>query len=82
LVRELIRHIQNARKNAGFKVEDRIQLTLDSTSEELKNAYTKHKEAVMAETLATAELTDTLLADYSEKVKVDGAEVTLWLKKA
>jgi isoleucyl-tRNA synthetase len=82
LVRELIRHIQNARKNAGFKVEDRIQLALDSTSEDLKNAYAKHKDGVMTETLATAELTDTLSADYSEKVKVDGAEATLWLKKA
>lgn len=51
-VRELIRHIQEARKNAGFDVSDRIRLTIDAPPE-LSGAIATHCDYLADETLAT-----------------------------
>lgn len=82
LSRELVRHIQNARKNAGFNVEDRISLAFESQDAELTDAFSKFKKTIHLETLATAELANREEAEYSETVKVDGQEATIWLKRA
>jgi isoleucyl-tRNA synthetase len=51
--RELIRSVQDARKQAGLQVSDRITLGV-SGSEAVENALNAHREYVMSETLATA----------------------------
>jgi len=51
LVRDLIRQIQNLRKESGLDVSDRIRLTL-SGSEELRAAVESNEEYLMGETLA------------------------------
>ncbi|MBI5608079.1 MAG: isoleucine--tRNA ligase [Deltaproteobacteria bacterium] len=53
LVRELVNRVQNARKEAGLEVEDRIALTLVTTSEILAEAVREHAGYVMDEVLAT-----------------------------
>ncbi|MCX8013016.1 MAG: isoleucine--tRNA ligase, partial [Rectinema sp.] len=51
-VRDLIRGIQNARKEAGLEVTDRIKLTIDG-DEQLRAALEQFKPLVAEETLAT-----------------------------
>ncbi|MEK7561386.1 MAG: class I tRNA ligase family protein, partial [Patescibacteria group bacterium] len=78
--RELTRQIQNARKNAGLNVEDRIKLKIESDSTEITGAIDKFKPTIFRETLATGELSGA--GDYSETVKVEGQEVKISLSKA
>jgi len=56
LARELTRHIQSARKEAGLNVDDRIVLSVESDSEDIQKAFFEHKKEIMSEALATGEL--------------------------
>jgi isoleucyl-tRNA synthetase len=51
LARDLIRVIQQERKNAGLDVSDRIVLTLDG-DESVAKAFEEHRELITNETLA------------------------------
>jgi len=79
LMREVIRFVQNARKDAGLSVDDRIQLYLQTKNEDLEKAITDHLEVIQAETLATdvSEVTN----GYEVAVKVEGHELTISLTK-
>jgi isoleucyl-tRNA synthetase len=79
LARELIRHIQNARKNAGLNVDDRIELAVESDSKEVNAAYEAHKDEIHRETLTTGELAGQ--GQYSEEVKIDGQNLQIQLSK-
>ena len=52
LARELVRTVQEARKQAGLEVSDRITLRIDGTPE-VEAALDAHRTYVMEETLAT-----------------------------
>lgn len=80
LMREVVRNIQNARKQAGLNVEDRITLELTTYSEELTKAITEHKDTIMAETLATT--LDAADDAFEVVVKVEDDELTIKLAKA
>jgi len=79
IMRELVRNVQNARKNAGLQVDDRIRLSLESGSEEIQAAIKRFRDTIFAETLVTSELSGE--GDYSETVKVECQEVKLGLSK-
>lgn len=51
LARDVVRAVQQARRDAGFEVSDRIRLTL-AGSDRLRAAVEAHRELVTAETLA------------------------------
>lgn len=80
LMREVIRHVQSARKAAGLNVDDRIVLMLTTTGNELQEAVHTYRDEIMAEVLATT-LAD---GDYSHSVtvKVDGMALGVSLQKA
>lgn len=80
IMRELVRVIQNARKNAGLKVDDRIKLRIDSEAAEITEAVTKFKDIIFAETLATGELSGA--GDHVETVKIEAQEAKISLSKA
>lgn len=80
LARDLIRLINNARKKAGFNVDDRIHLRLESDSKEVNQAVEQFKEVIYAETLATGELIGK--GEHQETFKAEGQEVTAHLKRA
>jgi isoleucyl-tRNA synthetase len=74
LAREVIRHVQQARKQAGLEVDDRIQLHLTSNDEELK-AVLDNKDltnTIAHETLAqTLDQSDVLSHEPVRIAKID-----------
>ena len=79
LVREVIRHVQSARKAAGLNVDDRINVSL-FTSGEVKVAIEAFTAIIAAETLAT-EITDHVYA-HETNANVDGEELRITLEKS
>ena len=81
MMREVVRNVQNARKQAGLDVEDRIVLSLSTDDTELQKALKEHAQTIMAETLAPS-LVDGQKLGYETTCTVDGATLTISLKKA
>ena len=52
LARELVRHIQDARKNAGFRIADRIDVFLTGSVDALAAVVREWGDYIRAETLA------------------------------
>mgnify|MGYP002399800818 CR=1 FL=1 len=77
--RDLIRHIQATRKKTGLDVDDRIILSIETTSSEIKTAIHEHSELIMNEVLAT-EMLD-VVSDGVSFGLLDG-EVSVALRKA
>ncbi|AHB42381.1 hypothetical protein RAAC3_TM7C00001G0535 [Candidatus Saccharibacteria bacterium RAAC3_TM7_1] len=81
LIREVIRHIQAARKKANLKVDDHISLSLSTAGDnELTKAINEHEDTIMAETLADHMVKGDLA--HSESVKVEDEELVISLEKA
>lgn len=81
LMREIVRHVQSARKQAGLQIDDRIILSISSDDSEISQAVDAFADVIKSETLAV-ELNSA--ADESEKydVKIEGKLVEISLKKA
>lgn len=79
--REIIRNIQTARKDAGLNIEDRIELVLIASDDEIKQAIGQHSGLISDETLATT-LTNEGEKAYSVGVKIDGSDLLISLQKA
>ena len=73
LMRDVIRHIQNVRKQSGLDVNDRIILTLETSSKALAEAIAIHGDVIAAETLSTELKTSGSGGEVP--VKVDGDEL-------
>lgn len=81
LMREVIRHVQSARKEAGLNVDDRILLGLRSEDNELSRAIDTHATAIEAETLAT-KLGPINEGGFTTQATVEGSVLDIWLTKA
>jgi len=81
LMREIVRHVQSARKQAGLQIDDRIILSISSDDSEISQAVDAFADVIKSETLAV-ELNSA--ADESEKydAKIEGKLVEISLKKA
>ncbi len=80
LAREIIRHIQAARKDAGLNIDDRIELVLVTENDELKKAINDNKKVIIDEVLAT-DLSESGEKSYKTEVKVDNAKLLVSLQK-
>lgn len=80
MVRELVRLVQIARKTAELKVDDRISLVLDTSSDLLRQAIDEHKGFIQYETLAS-ELTGEGDGKFEVAEKVNGLLVKIKLSK-
>ena len=88
LAREIIRHIQSVRKEAGLNVDDRITLVVASDGEGVNAALKDHKTLIATETLA--EKIDILDAgvgqgsdsQYRATATVDGTTFEVLVEKA
>lgn len=81
LMREIVRHVQSARKQAGLQIDDRIVLSISSDDSEISQAVDAFADVIKSETLAV-ELNSAV--DESEKydAKIEGKLVEISLKKA
>jgi isoleucyl-tRNA synthetase len=79
LAREVVRAIQNARKQAGLNVEDRIELTLGG-DEELVDAAREHEEYVAGEVLAIQVSYDG--ASSGEVAEIKGRQLRIAVQRA
>ena len=80
MAREVVRHVQSARKNAGLNVDDRITLSLFANESELQKAIKEYEETIATETLASAITNETY--PHASEVTIEGAELTVSLEKA
>jgi isoleucyl-tRNA synthetase len=77
--REIVHAVQNARKQAGLEVEDRIRLTLGGADELLAIAR-EHGDYVSRETLAVDVVFDGVAS--GESASVDGLELRIAVERA
>ena len=83
LVREIIRSVQSARKQAGLNVDDRIRLALQTDDPELSEAISEHRSLIQEETLAT-ELSQSLTGlevAFEQSAKVEGHMLSVALAR-
>ena len=80
LAREVIRLVQDARKEAGLEVTDRIVLGLEATGE-AAHAIEAHRDSIAEETLAGSVLSEAVSDDHHEAT-VDGSRVIVSLRPA
>jgi isoleucyl-tRNA synthetase len=80
IMRDVVRHVQSARKATGLEVEDRIVLTLYTDVEALALAIATHSSTIMSETLASEIKTVNISGEVP--VKVDGNELYINVVKA
>ena len=79
MAREVIRHVQAARKNAGLNVDDRIMLSLVTDDGELNHAIADHDATIKAETLATIITFDAY--EHASDATIEGEQLTVSLQK-
>jgi isoleucyl-tRNA synthetase len=82
LMREIIRHVQQARKAADLQVDDRINLSLETVNAALQAVLADKQlmATIYQETLATA-ATELPTDSFKTAAKLDGAELTISLHK-
>ncbi|MGP3981318.1 isoleucine--tRNA ligase [Streptomyces sp. KR80] len=81
LARDAIRLIQEARKNSGLDVADRIALRWQSTDEEVRTALTDHAALIADEVLATDFVSGEADASYGDPFDDEGLSLTFRLRK-
>ncbi|MFN0196231.1 MAG: DUF5915 domain-containing protein, partial [Planctomycetaceae bacterium] len=83
LARDMIRNVQNLRKDAGLDIADRIRLALLTESAELREAVQTMQDYIAGETLAV-EIGDYALAGSVSRseVVIEGQKLTIELCKA
>jgi isoleucyl-tRNA synthetase len=80
MMRDVIRVVQNARKQAGLQVDDRITLCLLTDEAQLKKAINEYLETIKIETLSR-EVTGKA-QKFETVATIDGAELRVSLQKA
>ncbi len=80
MARDVVRHLQQLRKDEQLDMDDRIAVQLDTDDEQLREAVEAHREYIMAETLAESlEWTD--LDESARQATIEEAGLKLHLSK-
>ncbi len=81
--RDVIRNVQNLRKDSGLDIADRITLSLVTSSAELREAIEAFRDYIAHETLATRVTGDALEKSAGTiEVDIEGQKVSVGLAKA
>ncbi|NCU30347.1 isoleucine--tRNA ligase [Candidatus Saccharibacteria bacterium] len=78
LIREVIRYVQNARKDAGLNIDDRIELNLATEDKELQQSIDDFLVIIKDETLVTK--FGSVKDGYSEMVTIENMKLSITLK--
>ena len=83
LMREVVRNVQKARKDAGLEVDDRINLRLESVDDSITTLLRNEQltDVILQETLANS-INNNDVKNYTTTAKIDGAELTIAFDKA
>ncbi len=82
MAREVVRYVQELRKNAKLEMEDRITLHLATNADNLRQAIAAHKTYIADETLTVQWTSQPLNGEcHRASVKVDGQPLTIELIK-
>ena len=81
LMREIVRHVQSARKQAGLQIDDRIVLSISSDDSEISQAIDAFADVIKSETLAV-KLNSVVNESEKYDAKIEGKLVEISLKKA
>jgi isoleucyl-tRNA synthetase len=81
LMREVVRQVQNARKEAGLNVDDRIDLQLVTEDVALQTSIKEFSDIIAAETLAV-KLGKMKDVEFTKDITVEKAPLTISLSKA
>jgi len=81
MARDIIRNIQQARKDAGLDVENYIDLVLVTDSSALINAIEQCEKIIKTEVLATTLNLNSEQFDYTKSTSIENAELTISLQK-
>ena len=82
LMRELVRNVQQARKQAGLEVDDRINLWLESADEEITILLNNNDmTAVIKQEVLADSLNQKAVEGFTTELKVEGKMVKLSLVK-
>ena len=82
LMREVIRYVQAARKDAGLNVDDRIKLSFATDNSELNKAIYEFRDTIAQEVLQVDEMGTSGSFAYKSGVKIEGVSLTIQLEKA
>ena len=78
--RDLIRFIQNARKEAGLEVDDRIVLNVETKDIQINDSIDNFKDQIKSETL-TDKYDKTLHDGFSSDAKIEDKDIKIILSK-
>jgi isoleucyl-tRNA synthetase len=82
MAREVVRHVQELRKQSNLEMDDRIELRLETASERLRQAIEAHLDYIANETLTVKWSTQPLDGQaHQARVKVEGQELLIALRR-
>ena len=79
MAREIIRHIQEMRKAAGYDVDNRILVGLNGCDEVLESFAELIGKEILADSLANGALAE---ADLKKEFSIDGEGLQIWIRRA
>lgn len=80
LARDITRQIQNARKEAGLQVDDRISLVLYTPDEDLYLSIEEHINVIKEETLTSLFMQEGK-SDFEKRVTIENKDLTIGITK-
>ncbi|MFC1633043.1 isoleucine--tRNA ligase [Patescibacteria group bacterium] len=81
IVRDIVRAVQDLRKEAGYELTDRIKVSFETSDESVKTALENFADYLKSETLAESISLEKSVADAETDLDLDGQKIWLGVKK-
>ncbi len=79
--RDIVRHIQQTRKDIGLEIQDHIRLHLGCQDADLQTAIEEHRDYICSETLCDECEVVNSLSDVTKEIKLGGHPLQLHVEK-